>query len=155
MSGRGYEPVGDGNIGLESEIITPAHDVGGSGGGGGSNESIGYETSIPIHPKILAPLCYILPVLSGLLVVVFERRNTYVRLHAWQSILLSLAVYISSLLLFWVPFVPLLIHMAGFVTAIICIFRAWKDSDTLTFFKLGMIGDFAERQVLGATVLPF
>ncbi|KAJ2896559.1 hypothetical protein IWW38_001984 [Coemansia aciculifera] len=114
-----------------------------------------YETSIPVHPKILAPLCYLLPVLSGLLIIVFERRNTYVRLHAWQSILLSLAVYISSLLLFWAPFIPVLIHAAGFVTAVVCMVRAYKDSDTLTFFKLGIVGDFAERQVLGATVLPF
>ncbi|KAJ2828232.1 hypothetical protein GGI24_002446 [Coemansia furcata] len=152
MSGRGYEPVGDGNIGLESEVIAPEYET--SGGGVGS-ESIGYETSIPVHPKILAPLCYLLPVLSGLLIIVFERRNTYVRLHAWQSILLSLAVYISSLLLFWVPFIPMLIHAVGFVAAIVCMVRAYKDSDTLTFFKLGIVGDFAERQVLGATVLPF
>ncbi|KAJ2451280.1 hypothetical protein GGF42_004295 [Coemansia sp. RSA 2424] len=150
MSGRGYEPVGDGNIGLESEVLGPEYETSGSGG-----ESIGYETSIPVHPKILAPLCYLLPVLSGLLIIVFERRNTYVRLHAWQSILLSLAVYISSLALFWAPFIPVLIHVAGFVAAVVCMVRAYKDSDTLTFFKLGVVGDFAERQVLGATVLPF
>ncbi|KAI8324986.1 hypothetical protein GQ54DRAFT_248684, partial [Martensiomyces pterosporus] len=106
-----------------------------------------YETTIPIHPKILAPLSYILPVIAGLIVILLERRNTYVRLHAWQSTVLSLIVYISSVFFFWLRPVAGLIHLAGFFAAILCMFRAWKDAETLTFFKLGFIGDFAERQV--------
>ncbi|KAJ1728739.1 hypothetical protein LPJ61_003876 [Coemansia biformis] len=145
-----YESVGDGNIGLETEVVAPAYDA-----GSGNDEGVGYETSVPIHPKILAPLSYILPPVSGLFVVILERRNTYVRLHAWQSIVLVLATTLGSMLLFWVPFAPSAIHLAGFIAAVLCAFRAWRDADTLTFFKLGIIGDFAERQVLGTTVLPF
>lgn len=148
-SGHRYEAVGDGNIGVESEVISPPQES------NGGDDGVGYETSIPLHPKLLAPLGYLLPVIGGLVIVVLERRNTYVRLHAWQAILVWLVVYLSSLFLFWVPFIPWLIHIAGLVMMVFCMFRAWKDAETLTFFKLGIIGDFAERQVLGATVLPF
>ncbi|KAJ1965349.1 hypothetical protein GGI12_000827 [Dipsacomyces acuminosporus] len=147
MSGHGYEAVGDGNIGVETQPISPTHNT--------SNDSIGYETTIPIHPKVLAPLSYILPVLAGLIVILLERRNTYVRLHAWQSVILSLVLYIGSLFFFWIPPVIWLIHLCGLITAVYTMFRAWKDAETLTFFKLGIIGDFAERQVLGSTILPF
>ncbi|KAJ2453882.1 hypothetical protein EV183_001952 [Coemansia sp. RSA 2336] len=150
MSSHGYEAVGDGNIGVETEVVAPAADAGSV-----NDESVGYETSIPIHPKILAPLSYIIPLISGLVIILLERRNTYVRLHAWQAVVLSLAVGVLSMLLFWVPLVPTLIHLASLVATAVCMFRAWKDADTLTFFKLGVVGDFAERQVLGSTVLPF
>ncbi|KAI7830957.1 hypothetical protein BX661DRAFT_180372 [Kickxella alabastrina] len=149
MSGHRYESVGDGNIGVESEVISPAYDS------GSGNDSVGYETTIPIHPRILAPLCYILPLAPALIILLLEHRNTYVRLHAWQSIILGLAAGTASMLLFWIPFIPSLVQIAGLFAGFFCAFHAWKDSDTLTFFKLGVIGDFAERQVLGATVLPF
>ncbi|PIA17384.1 hypothetical protein COEREDRAFT_20630, partial [Coemansia reversa NRRL 1564] len=106
-----------------------------------------YETSIPIHPKILAPLSYIIPLVSGLIVILLERRNTYARLHAWQAVILTLAAGLGSMLLFWVPFAPSLIHIASFVATAVCMYRAWKDADSLTFFKLGILGDLAERQV--------
>ncbi|KAJ2789613.1 hypothetical protein H4R21_006702, partial [Coemansia helicoidea] len=78
-SAHRYEPI-DGGVGLESEVVAPTYDA-----GSGADEGVGYETSIPIHPKILAPLSYVLPPLTGLLVIVLEHRNTYARLHAWQS----------------------------------------------------------------------
>ncbi|KAI9501622.1 hypothetical protein GGI25_002983 [Coemansia spiralis] len=148
-SGHRYEAVGDGNIGIDAQVIPPQQDT------TNANDSVGYETSIPIHPKILAPLSYVLPVIGGLIIIILERRNTYVRLHAWQSVILSMIVALGSMLLFWVPFVPYLIHLASFVVFVVCIYHAWKDAETLTFFKLGVVGDFAERQVLGSTVLPF
>ncbi|KAJ2479718.1 hypothetical protein IWW56_002913 [Coemansia sp. RSA 2131] len=149
-SGHRYEAVGDGNIGVEAEVISPVRDTGSV-----NDESIGYETSIPIHPKILAPLSYMVPLVAGLIVILLERRNTYVRLHAWQAVIFSLAVGVFSMLLFWVPFVPTLIHIVSFFATGVCMYRAWRDAETLTFFKLGVVGDFAERQVLGSTVLPF
>ncbi|KAJ2137393.1 hypothetical protein IW136_003526 [Coemansia sp. RSA 678] len=149
-SGHRYEAVGDGNIGVEAEVISPVRDTSSV-----NDESIGYETSIPIHPKILAPLSYMVPLVAGLIVILLERRNTYVRLHAWQAVIFSLVVGVFSMLLFWVPFVPTLIHIASFFATGVCMYRAWRDAETLTFFKLGVVGDFAERQVLGSTVLPF
>ncbi|KAJ1666029.1 hypothetical protein IW140_000547 [Coemansia sp. RSA 1813] len=148
-SGHRYEAVGDGNIGVDSQVIPPPQDP------TSADDSIGYETSIPIHPKILAPLCYVLPIAGGLVVILLERRNTYVRLHAWQSVIMSLIVGLCLTLLFWVPLIPYLIHFLSVVAFIVCAYRAWSDAETLTFFKLGVLGDFAERQVLGSTVLPF
>ncbi|KAJ1856009.1 hypothetical protein LPJ73_002250 [Coemansia sp. RSA 2703] len=150
MSGHRYESVGDGNIGVESEVITPTQSSGTN-----VNDSVGYETTIPIHPRILAPLSYILPLAPALIILLLERRNTFVRLHAWQSIILGLLAGTASMLLFWIPFIPSLIQVAALFAGFLCAYHAWKDSDTLTFFKLGVIGDFAERQVLGTTVLPF
>ncbi|KAJ1876964.1 hypothetical protein LPJ57_004201 [Coemansia sp. RSA 486] len=149
MSGHRYESVGDGNIGVETEVVTPSHDS------SSANDSVGYETTIPIHPRILAPLSYILPLAPALIILLLERRNTFVRLHAWQSIILGLFAGTASMLLFWIPFLPSLIQLGALFAGFLCAYHAWKDADTLTFFKLGIIGEFAERQVLGTTVLPF
>ncbi|KAI8093897.1 uncharacterized protein BX664DRAFT_259709 [Halteromyces radiatus] len=43
-----------------------------------------YETTLPIRVDIEAALTYLFPPLSGLLFLVLETQNDYVRFHAWQ-----------------------------------------------------------------------
>ncbi|KAI8083552.1 hypothetical protein BDF21DRAFT_337339 [Thamnidium elegans] len=43
-----------------------------------------YETTLPIRVDIEASLAYILGPVTGLLLLILERQNDYVRFHAWQ-----------------------------------------------------------------------
>ncbi|GAA5810916.1 hypothetical protein MFLAVUS_004344 [Mucor flavus] len=44
-----------------------------------------YETTLPIRVDIEASLAYVLGPVTGLLLLILERQNDYVRFHAWQS----------------------------------------------------------------------
>ncbi|KAI7896748.1 uncharacterized protein EV154DRAFT_410835 [Mucor mucedo] len=43
-----------------------------------------YETSLPIRVDVEASIAYVLGPVTGLLLLIFERQNDYVRFHAWQ-----------------------------------------------------------------------
>src|SRR5438067_11531213 len=69
-----------------------ATDGGGVGGSGAGSSGSGLE------PNIAAALSYVLGLLTGVIFVVMER-DTFVRFHAWQSILLTVAWIV-----FWIAF---------------------------------------------------
>ncbi|KAL9544787.1 hypothetical protein PS6_008582 [Mucor atramentarius] len=65
----------------------------GSGTGSSSNSTFNgqqavrvnkYETSLPIRVDVEASLAYVLGPVTGLLLLILERQNDYVRFHAWQ-----------------------------------------------------------------------
>lgn len=80
--------------------------------------------------------------------------SSYVRFHAWQSIFLSAAVFVVSLLLsfvlvFFMVFGPFilevitrLIWLLWFALWIVCVVKALNGQR----FKLPVIGDLAEKQ---------
>jgi len=100
-----------------------------------------------------AVLCYILSFITGILFLALEpyNRNPFVRFHAWQSILLSLAliaVYISEFALFFV--MPLLLAWMISVALAFGLFFLWLFLMWQAYngkrFSLPIIGQIAERQ---------
>lgn len=66
---------------------------GSSAGGSGSQQ----ETSMNMDPNLAALLAYLFGFISGLVFYVAETKNKYVRFHALQSILLSVAVVVVQI----------------------------------------------------------
>jgi uncharacterized membrane protein len=54
-------------------------------------------TSTGIEPTVAAALSYILGLITGIVFLVLEKDNRYVRFHAAQSIVVSLFVIITSI----------------------------------------------------------
>lgn len=97
-------------------------------------------------PNLIGALAYVLGLVSGLIVLAFEKREAP-RFHAMQSIFFSLAAMVVFFVLGGIPivgaitYIPLLI-----VTCIV-----WLSLMFTTLrgqrVKLPYIGDFAEQQV--------
>ena len=109
------------------------------------------STSIDLQPNFAAALSYLGWWLTGLIFVISERRNRFVRFHAMQSILtfaiLSL-VWLILQLIFSIP----IIGLVGCVLRPVLIFATlalWLGLMAIALLgrkiKIPVIGDLAER----------
>ncbi len=105
------------------------------------------KSSTGLAENVAGLLCYVLGWISGLVFVLIEKENKFVRFHAIQSIYVFGVLTIASIILGWVPFIGAviawLISVFGLVLWIILMIRAYQG----TRFKLPWAGDFAEKKV--------
>ena len=101
-------------------------------------------TTINMEPNTAAGLSYFTWV-AGLVFFLVEKQNRFVRFNAMQEILLTVVWIIAGWVLGLIPFLGLvlgpLVWIAGFVLWLICVINAFQGK----YFKLPVIGDFAER----------
>jgi uncharacterized membrane protein len=90
-----------------------------------------------------AALTYVLGWLTGIVFLLLEKNDKFVRFHAMQSIITFGLITILS-------FVPIIgwilspvLMIIGFVLWLLLIFKAYQGEK----FKLPVIGDFAEKQM--------
>ncbi|MCD4704314.1 MAG: hypothetical protein K8R64_08515 [Methanosarcinaceae archaeon] len=99
-----------------------------------------YKTSLKLNENIVAVLCYIGVWMTGILFLLIEPDNKFVRFHALQSIIVFLPLSIIVFMLGWIPYYGwLLADLAGFFAVfvqLVLIIMAWRGSK----FKLPIIG---------------
>ncbi len=104
------------------------------------------ETTIGLAPNIAGLLCYIAGWITGIVFVVIEKKSTFVKFHAWQSIMTFAVLNVAYLILFWIPVIGWvlgwLIGILGFVLWIILLIQAGSGK----MWKVPLVGDWAERQ---------
>jgi uncharacterized membrane protein len=61
------------------------------------------RSSTGVDPSLVAALAYVLGALTGVIVLALERESRFVRFHATQSIVFSLAVMVLTLILSGLP----------------------------------------------------
>lgn len=99
------------------------------------------KTSIGMDANLAAAISYVFGWLSGLIFFIVEKENVFVRFHAMQSILFSVAWTILMILLAITVVGPALVSLILFVFWIILIIKAFQGEE----FKLPVIGDMAEK----------
>ena len=104
------------------------------------------KTSTGIQANVSALLCYTLGVVSGIVFLVIEKENKFVRFHAWQSTLIFGGLFVLQVVL---PMVPVLgwillpfAALAGVILWILLMIKAYKGEK----FKLPVVGDIAEQK---------
>jgi len=104
------------------------------------------KTSTGLEENIAGLLCYVLGWITGIVFLVLEKENKFVRFHAFQSLLTFLPLGVLAWILGWIPFAGWVI--AGLVWILILIlwlilmFKAYKGER----YKLPIVGDIAEKQ---------
>ncbi len=105
------------------------------------------NTSLGINENIEALLCYVLGWLTGILFLLLEKKNRFVRFHAMQSLFVFLALFVISLVAEFIPIVgpliSILILPVSIVLWVLLMFKAYQGEK----YKLPWIGDFAESKV--------
>ncbi|MCJ7769464.1 MAG: hypothetical protein MUO92_03185 [Dehalococcoidales bacterium] len=103
------------------------------------------KTSTGLEDNIAGLLCYVAGWVSGLIFLLIETENKFVRFHAVQSI-----IVFGALIIIWVPlqFIPPLALLVGwligglaFVLWIVLMYNAYQG----TMYKLPIAGDLAEK----------
>lgn len=116
------------------------------------------KTSTGMEPNTAALLCYLFTWVTGLIFLLIEKENKYVRFHAMQSILFGVAVILVGVALFVVARVLNIIPFLGPMMTSVLYFAYWIGSIVLyivlmvkayqgEMYKLPVIGDIAERNI--------
>ncbi len=111
-------------------------------------------SSTGLDSNIAGLLCYVLGWVTGLIFILIEKEDKFVRFHAAQSILFSAALTIIFILfdifLFAVPvlwYLFMLLYsvlgLAGFVVWIMLMVKAYQGEE----WKLPVVGDMADNWV--------
>ena len=109
------------------------------------------KSSTGLQANVAGLLAYVLGVVTGLVFFLIEKDNRFVKFHAMQSIAFSLVLCVAGLIMALIPFIGqvgmALLNLAGLVVWIILMIKAYQGD----WFKLPVLGDFAEKQAGGAT----
>ena len=99
------------------------------------------------NQNILAAVSYLGGFVTGIIILLVEKKNEYVRFHAMQSTILSLGIVILTVGLEFVPFIGFVVNrLVGLVAFIVWIVLLWK-SFSGEHYKLPYIGELAEKQL--------
>jgi uncharacterized membrane protein len=104
------------------------------------------KTSTGLEENIAGLLCYAVGWISGLVFLLLETENRFVRFHAIQSIAVFGLLSIAALILGWIPVIGAalawILWVVGFILWIILMVKAYQGQR----YKLPWAGDFAERR---------
>ena len=103
------------------------------------------KTATDLDENIAGLLCYVLGWISGIVFVILEPKNKFVRFHAIQSIIVFGAISVASAILSWLPFIGMFLGWALGVLAIILwivlMLKAYQGKK----YKLPVSGDMAQK----------
>ncbi len=104
------------------------------------------KTVLGIDENIESLLCYVLGWVTGIVFLLLEKGNLFVRFHAMQSLVVFLALFVISLIIGLIPIIGLLspiIFLLSIILWILLMFKAFQGER----YKLPWAGEFAENQV--------
>ena len=105
------------------------------------------KTSMNLEENIAGLLCYVLGWVTGIVFLVLEKENKFVRFHAMQSLVTFLPLSVIALVFSFVPFIggviSSLIWIIELILWLILMFKAYKGE----MYKLPVVGDFAEDHI--------
>lgn len=104
------------------------------------------RSSTGLDPKVAGLLCYLGGFVTGIIFLVLEKQSRFVRLHAFQSVVVSVALIVLNILF---GFIPLIGWLLGLLLAPVA-FILWIGLMLLTLqgklYKLPVIGEWSEQQ---------
>jgi uncharacterized membrane protein len=110
-------------------------------------DSDAMRSSTGLEVNIAGLLCYLIPFLSGLLLLILEKNSRFVKFHAMQSVLtfgtLFAAYYIADLIPLIDGLIRFLIQVLGFVLWILLMVKAYGKE----WYRLPVVGEMAEKHI--------
>lgn len=147
-------PRTDGEVRFESAVPATASAVAPSPAAGPVSPA---ASSTGLEPTIAAALAYLVGPLSGILVLLAERSNRFVRFHAWQAILGLGGLWVVAAALYLLAFITLFVSATGFrvmlwlsTIAWVCWVVVWifclVNAFTGQMWRMPLVGEYAERR---------
>jgi len=102
------------------------------------------KTSTGLKENVAGLLCYLLGFVTGIIFLILEPKNRFVRFHAMQSIIVFAGLGIISFVLGFIPYIfwlSWIIGLLAFVLWIVLMVKAYQGQ----LYKLPIAGDLAEQ----------
>ena len=111
-----------------------------------TQESPQEASSTSLDPNLAGLLCYLLGLITGIVFLIIEKENRFVRFHAYQSLAVFGALFVVSLVAGVIPVVGTLISIllapVGLILWILLMVKAYQGER----YKIPLAGDWAEQQ---------
>lgn len=99
------------------------------------------------NENIMGAASYLLGFITGIIMLLVEKKSRFVRFHAMQSTILFGGIFIINLGLGFIPIlgwmVGLLLSFVAFILWIVCMWKAFQGE----MYKVPYVGDIAEQQL--------
>ena len=111
----------------------------------GENDKQLGTTDTGIKPNVAALLAYLLGFVTGLIFLLIEKNNKFVRFHALQSIVVFGIIFIAQWIISFIPAVGVivsgLLSILGVVLWVVLMVKGYQGEK----YKLPWAGDIAEK----------
>lgn len=105
------------------------------------------KTSTGLEANVAGLLCYVFGAITGIIFLILEKENRFVRFHAFQSTITFIALVVLNFVLTAIPIIGwligLLIAPLGFILWIVLMVKAYQGN----WFNLPVIGEIAEKRI--------
>jgi uncharacterized membrane protein len=109
------------------------------------------KTDTGLQQNVAGLLCYLLGWITGIIFLILEKDNRFVRFHAVQSIIVFGVYTVISIILNWIPVVGWILNtilgIAAFIFWIVLMVKAYQGK----MYKMPVAGDIAEKQAQAVT----
>jgi len=105
------------------------------------------KSSTGLQPNVAGLLCYLVGWVTGIVFLIIEKENQFVRFHAIQSIIVFGALTVVNIILTFIPIigwiVSVIIGIIAFILWILLMVRAYQGKR----YKVPIAGNMAEQQL--------
>ena len=103
------------------------------------------EQSTGLSETTAGILCYVLGWITGIIFLILEPNNKYVRFHAFQSIITFGTITVILIIFGWIPIIGIIVNaivgVAAFILWLFLIIQASQNKK----YKLPYAGEYAEK----------
>jgi len=112
-----------------------------------ATEVVEPETSLGTTQNVAGLLTYILGWVTGIVFLLIEKENSFVRFHAMQSIVIFVPLTVASFVVGFLPFVggllSVIVQLATVIVWLFMMYQAFQGKR----YKFPYAGDYAETQL--------
>ena len=98
------------------------------------------KTSTGLEENVAGLLCYVLGWITGIIFLIIEPTNKFVRFHAFQSIIVFAILTVANIIFTWIH-IGWIIGIIGFILWIVLMVMAVQGKK----YKLPWAGNLAEK----------
>lgn len=112
------------------------------------NNPVTERSSTGLEPNLAAALAYLAGFVTGVVLLIVEKQNGFVRFHAMQSTVVFVAILVLTVALNSLPLIGPILYAFLMLPAVVILwlvlmFKAYGGER----FRLPIAGDFAEKQL--------
>jgi len=99
------------------------------------------KTSTGLDENVAGLLCYVLGWLSGIIFLLIEQDNKFVKFHARQSIIVFGILSVAGIILNLIPYIEWIAPAVSFILWVVLMVKAYQGKK----YKIPWAGNLAER----------
>ncbi len=103
------------------------------------------KSSTGLDENIAGLLCYVLGWVSGIVFLILDQENKFVKFHALQSIIIFGVLSVLNSLLGWIPVLGLIVGIISGILAFVLWILLMVKANRGERYKIKWAGNYAER----------